>query len=81
MFTPQKIKELVQKALPDSQVTVTDLTGTRDHFQVYVISSAFEGKSPVARHRMVYNAIGSDVGGSIHALALQTLTPKEAGED
>jgi stress-induced morphogen len=58
---------------------VHDYTGTGDHFEVRVVAPAFEGKSRVQRHQMVYAALGSAVDGqTIHALALQTLTPAQA---
>lgn len=79
MFSTAKIQELVEKGLPGSRAEVRDMTGTSDHFELIVIAPAFEGKSPVARHRMVYAAIGSAVGAEIHALSLKTLTPEEAG--
>lgn len=77
MFTPDQIKNLVEKGIPGARAEVRDMTGTSDHFELTVVSEAFVGKNPVARHRMVYGAIGSAVGGEIHALALRTLTPDE----
>ncbi len=79
MFSTDKIKEMVETAFPGSSVQVRDLTGTNDHFELVVVSSIFEGKRPVERHRMVYTAIGAAVGNEIHALALKTLTPSENG--
>jgi len=49
------------------------------HFEATVVSEAFAGKLPLARHRMVYATLGDLMGGAIHALALKTLTPGEAG--
>lgn len=49
----------------------------RGHFRLRVVSTAFAGKRPLARHRMVYSALGSLLDSDIHALALQTLTPEE----
>ncbi len=43
-----------------------------------VVHEAFQGKLPLARHRMVYARLGDKMGGEIHALALKTLTPAEA---
>lgn len=79
MFSPEQIKSVVEQALPGSKAEVVDMTGTRDHYQLVVVSSAFEGKSSVERHRMVYATLGSAVGQEIHALALKTMTPTEAG--
>jgi stress-induced morphogen len=47
------------------------------HFEATVVSDAFRGKLPLARHRMVYATLGERMGGEIHALALKTLTPDE----
>jgi acid stress-induced BolA-like protein IbaG/YrbA len=78
MYSVNEIQLMVETGLPGSQAKVRDLTGGGDHFEVIVITSEFEGKGPVARHRMVYAALGPAVGGSIHALSLKTLTPTEA---
>jgi stress-induced morphogen len=78
MFSPEKIREIVEAGIPGAKAEVRDMTGTNDHFELRVVAAAFEGKGPVQRHRMVYAAIGPAVGGEIHALALKTLTPKEA---
>lgn len=47
------------------------------HFQVFLVSDAFAGKSKVARHRMIYQAVGDLMQGKIHALAIQAYTPDE----
>ena len=80
MISAQKIQSLVETALPGSHVQAEDTTGTNDHFQLVVVSSAFEGKGMVERHRMIYGILGASVGGAIHALSLRTLTPSEAGK-
>ncbi len=49
------------------------------HFEATVVSDAFRGKLPLARHRMVYATLGDRMGGEIHALQLKTQTPEEAG--
>jgi len=48
------------------------------HFSVRIVAAAFEGKSLVARHRLVYAALAEELAGPVHALALRTLTPKES---
>jgi acid stress-induced BolA-like protein IbaG/YrbA len=48
------------------------------HFEASVVSEAFRGKLPLARHRLVYATLGELMGGAIHALALKTITPDEA---
>jgi acid stress-induced BolA-like protein IbaG/YrbA len=79
MFSPDRIREIVESALPGARAQVRDLTGTSDHFELVVVAAAFEGKGAVERHRMVYAALGPAVGAEIHALSLRTLTPQEAG--
>ncbi|MBS0457215.1 MAG: BolA/IbaG family iron-sulfur metabolism protein [Proteobacteria bacterium] len=71
------ICRLIQAGLPDAKVAVRGDDGV--HFEAQVVSAAFTGKLPLARHRMVYATLGERMGGEIHALSLQTLTPAEAG--
>ncbi len=72
----QIIKSLIEKAFPDATVEVRGDDGV--HFEADVVSAAFAGKLPLARHRLVYAALGDLMGGAIHALSLKTLTPEEA---
>ncbi|RME34144.1 MAG: BolA family transcriptional regulator [Gammaproteobacteria bacterium] len=51
--------------------------GSETHFRVVVVSRAFEGLRPVARHRRVYELLAGELAGPVHALALQTHTPEE----
>ena len=53
--------------------------GGESHFTVEIVSSAFEGKSRVVRQRMVYDLLKSEFAQGLHALALITKTPTEAG--
>ncbi|MCB0308648.1 MAG: BolA family transcriptional regulator [Bdellovibrionales bacterium] len=75
MITLETIQKTIESNLPGSQVQVVDLTGTGDHIEVTVVSKDFEGKSPLERHRMIYNMFGADVGGAIHALSIKARTP------
>jgi acid stress-induced BolA-like protein IbaG/YrbA len=79
LFSPERIQKIVEEALPGAKAEVRDMTGTNGHFVLVVVSSGFEGKGPVDRHRMVYAALGPAVGAEIHALSLRTMTPAEAG--
>jgi BolA protein len=51
--------------------------GGGGHFKVTIVSNAFEGESPLARHRMVYDALGDAMKTEIHALSIKAHTPKE----
>ena len=53
----------------------------RGHFRVDVVSSAFAGMTPIARHRAVYAAVGDLMTTDIHALAIRARTPQEAGQE
>ena len=75
---PEHIKQRIVAALPDAEVAVEDLTGTRDHWKARVVSAAFAGKPLLARHRMVMAALAEEMKGPIHALTLDALTPDEA---
>ena len=70
-----EIEALIKAALPDAAVTVEDLAGDGDHYAATVISERFRGLSRVRQHQMVYAALSGKMGGTLHALALQTATP------
>jgi stress-induced morphogen len=70
-----EIETLIRSALPDAQITITDLAGDGDHYAAHVVSSAFVGKSRVAQHKLVYEALGGRMGGVLHALQLTTAVP------
>ncbi|MDL5365001.1 BolA/IbaG family iron-sulfur metabolism protein [Xanthomonas sp. NCPPB 2654] len=73
----ETIRKLIEAGLPGARVQVQGDDGV--HFEATVVSEAFAGKLPLARHRMVYATLGELMGGAIHALALTTLTPDQAG--
>jgi len=73
----KEIEEMIGQALPGSQVEVHDYTGGGDHFEALVVSPAFEGKTLVERHQLVYNALGDAMRVRVHALTLKTLTPAQ----
>lgn len=70
------VQNLIQQGMPGARVEVNGPDGV--HFEALVVSEAFAGKLPLARHRMVYATLGERMGGEIHALSLRTLTPEEA---
>ena len=47
------------------------------HFSVYIVAEAFEGKTLVQRHQLVYQALGDLMRSEIHALMIKALTPNE----
>ena len=69
------IEDLIKAALPDAKVEIRDLAGDGDHYAANVVSEAFRGKSRVQQHQLVYEALKGNMGGELHALALQTQAP------
>ena len=69
------IERLIKARIPDADVTIRDLAGDGDHYAATVISETFRGKSRVQQHQIVYEALKGQMGGVLHALALQTGTP------
>jgi len=72
-----EIQQRIQAAFPDAKVVMVDLAGDGDHWAARVTSEAFRGKSRVQQHKLVYAAIGEQLGGDLHALALQTFLPAD----
>jgi stress-induced morphogen len=69
------IERLIKESIPDARVTIRDLAGDGDHYSATVLSEAFRGKSRVQQHKLVYDALKGEMGGKLHALALQTGLP------
>jgi stress-induced morphogen len=70
------IETMIKAAIPDAQVTIRDLAGDGDHYAATVIAESFRGKSRVAQHQIVYQSLKGQMGGVLHALALQTGVPE-----
>lgn len=71
----EDIERMIKDAMADAVVDITDLAGDGDHYKAVVTSKAFEGKSRIQQHQMVYAALKGNMGGVLHALALETRTP------
>ncbi len=74
--TPEDIRRYIEEGLTCDRV---DVTGDGAHFEALIVSPAFEGKRPIARHQLVYQALGHRMKDEIHALSMKTLTPQEYG--
>lgn len=70
------IEKMIKDAIPDATVTIRDLAGDGDHYAAEVVAESFRGKSRVQQHQMVYDALKGNMGGVLHALALQTSIPE-----
>ena len=71
-----EIERLIKTRIPDAQVTIRDLAGDGDHYAATVVAESFRGKSRVQQHQIVYEALRAEMGGKLHALALQTGIPE-----
>lgn len=67
-----EIESMIKEAFPDADIEIIDLAGDGDHYKAIIASSAFAGKTRVAQHQMVYAALKGNMGGVLHALALET---------
>lgn len=71
----QQVAELIRRSLAQAHVEVRSDDDT--HFAATLVSAAFEGLRPIARHQLVYRALGERVGREIHALSIAAFTPAE----
>jgi len=77
-----EVERRIEAGIPDAEATVSlprvpDQDHEDAHFAAVVVSPAFEGKSLVEQHQMVYDALGDAMTDEIHALEMQTDTPDE----
>jgi acid stress-induced BolA-like protein IbaG/YrbA len=75
MVTPEQVQSYIERGLHCLEVRVA---GDGQHFEAFIVSEAFRGKSRVQRHQLVYAALGERMRGEVHALSMRTLTPEEA---
>lgn len=75
-MTASEIEGLIRAALPDARISIRELAADGDHYAAEIVSEQFRGKSRVQQHQMVYEALKGNMGGALHALALQTSAPK-----
>lgn len=74
-MSPNQMKQRLTEAFPDSQVEVTDLTGTEDHYEVFVNSKSLAGLSRIQQHQKVMAAFSAELKtGEVHALSIKTKT-------
>jgi stress-induced morphogen len=76
----KQIIDRIQASIPNSTVTLTDLTGTADHWEAVIVSEAFEGKRSFERQKWVYQSLGELMHGPIHAFTMKTFTPSQTNQ-
>jgi len=73
MIDNDSLAAIIRNVLPDARVDIVDRTGTMDHFNVTVASSAFAGKGLIEQHQLVYGALKEALkDGRVHAVELKT---------
>jgi stress-induced morphogen len=71
VVTPEELRERIESGIPGARAEVT---GDGHHFNAVVTAQAFDGLTRIAQHRLVYGVFGSELGGRIHALSIETRT-------
>ena len=66
------------EAFPEAEIAIDDLAGDGDHYRARIVSTAFAGMPRVRQHQLVYAALKGQMGGALHALALETSAPTES---
>ncbi|MFT7144149.1 MAG: stress-induced morphogen [Alphaproteobacteria bacterium] len=77
MLTIPEIQTMIENAFPKADVKILDPMNDGVHLGALIISDDFEGKNRLARHRMVYSALGDAFSGPLHALQITTMTVSE----
>lgn len=75
-MSPGDIEDMIKTGIPGARVVIRDLAGDGEHYAAEVVAEAFRGKTRVQQHQMVYDALKGNMGGILHALALQTSIPE-----
>ncbi|TAN25472.1 MAG: BolA family transcriptional regulator [Castellaniella sp.] len=76
--TPEHVRQYIADHLNCEHLEVR---GDGSHFEALIVSQEFEGKRTLARHQVVYQALGERMREEIHALSMRTLTPAEYAAD
>ncbi len=88
MRTADTIADKLNKAFAPEDLRVVDESaqhighaghrpGGESHFRIYIVAQAFKGKSRIERHRLINEALASELRGGVHALAIQASAPGE----
>jgi stress-induced morphogen len=71
----EDIIRLIKDGIDDAEVELIDLAGDGDHYEAIVTAESFRGLTRIQQHQMVYAALGTRMGGELHALKLKTKAP------
>lgn len=74
-MSPEEVKKKLQEKYTDGEISVTDLTGTQDHYQVEIISNFFSDMKRIEQHKNVMDTFAAELkSGEVHALSIKTKT-------
>lgn len=71
------VEDIIRSGLPDADVMVEDMTGTRDHLAITVVSDGFKGKLLFEQHQLLMTLLKEELKSRIHAVKLQTYTKEK----
>jgi len=71
---PNEIKAMIENGMSN---VIVNVDGDGTHFEALIVSTEFEGKSLIERHKLVYGVLGDAMKERIHALSLKTFTPEQ----
>lgn len=71
------VEDIIKSGLPDAEVMVEDMTGTRDHLAITVVSDGFKGKLLIEQHQILMTLLKEELKQRIHAVKLQTYTKEK----
>jgi len=74
-MTAPEVAALIRAGLPQADIRVHSDDDT--HFEAVIVAAEFTGKRSIARHQLVYAALGARMGREIHALSITAYTPEE----
>ncbi len=74
----ENVKAIIKAGLPDAYVEVQDMTGTRDHLDLLIVSDQFIGKMLIKQHQLVMDLLKESLKSDIHAVQLKTMSFEDA---
>ena len=74
-ITQKELENILLKSFPNAEIAINDLAGDNDHYEVKIIDKIFIGKTLIAQHKMVNQALDGILGGKLHALKIKTAIP------
>jgi stress-induced morphogen len=68
----KELHKILSEKFPEAQIEIVDLAGDDDHYSVSIIDKIFAGKTRIAQHKLVNEALGDVIKKQLHAMQLKT---------